>query len=110
MKNVQVIEASPGSTFSVFQMTDDEFRAVFPGAGQDIEFAEDLYERLGDEGAEKLLASVWTRPVRKADVAGLHGTLFYGFAERREHYPDTKRECDFDTSALSPHQLKLYGR
>jgi hypothetical protein len=110
MKNVQVIEASPGSTFSIFQMTDEEFALVFPVAGQDMEFAEDLYERMGDGAAEKLLAAVWTRPVRKPDVAGLHGTLYYGFAERREHYPETKRECDFDAAVLSPHQLRLYGR
>lgn len=109
MKNVQVVEASQNSTLSVFQMTDDEFRSEFPGSGQDIELAEDLYERMGDDAAEKLLAGVWARAVQKADIAGLHGTLYCGFAERRDHYPETKRECDFDDAAPNAHQLKLYG-
>lgn len=110
MKNVQVIEADPGSTFSVFQMSDDEFRSVFPAPGQDIEFAEDLFERLGDDAAEKLLAAVWTRPVLKSTLAGLHGTLLYGFAERRHHYPESKCERDYDPSRLNEHQRKLFDR
>ena len=110
MKNVQVIEAATNSTFSVFQMTDEEFQRVFPAPGQDLEFAEDLFERLGDEAAEKLLSAVWARPVLKSGIAGLHGTLFYGFAGRRHHYPDSKRERDFDAAALNEHQRKLFGR
>lgn len=110
MKNVQVIDRALNATYSVFQMTEHEFGLVFPLPGQDIEFAEDLFERLRDEKAETLLAAVWARPVRKAEISGLHGTLFYGFADRRSRYPATKREQDFDAAALNEHQRRLYGR
>ena len=110
MKNVQVIDRALNASYSVFQMTAEEFRQVFPAPGQDLEFAEDLFDRLGDEAAEALLGSVWARPVRKADIVGLHGTLYYGFADRRHHYPESKCEQDFDASALNEHQRRLYGR
>ena len=110
MKNVQVIDRALNATYSVFQMTEDEFREVFPMPGQDLEFAEDLFDRLGDEAAETLLAAVWARPARKAEIVGLHGTLFYGFSDRRDHYPESKCEKDFDAGALNEHQRRLYSR
>src|SRR5215470_12848108 len=37
LKNIQIIDRAVNATFSLFQATDEEFAAIFPGAGQDIE-------------------------------------------------------------------------
>ncbi|WP_377830404.1 hypothetical protein ACFKHW_18620 [Bradyrhizobium lupini] len=47
MKNIQIIDRAVNATFSLFQATDDEFAAIFPGPGQDMELIEDFTERLG---------------------------------------------------------------
>lgn len=109
MKNVQVIDAAENCTFSVFQLTDDEFSAVFPGNGQDIEFIEDLIERLGEKAAGTVLAPMWDRPIRKADVHGIDGTLFYEFDKKRKYFPMSKRERDWDPRSLNAAQRRLYG-
>jgi hypothetical protein len=51
------------ATFSLFQVTDLEFAAIFPGAGQDIELIEDFIERVGEEQASRILLPVWERPI-----------------------------------------------
>ena len=37
MKNIQIIDRAENATFSLFQATDEEFDAIFPGDGQDME-------------------------------------------------------------------------
>ena len=109
MKNVQIIDGADNCTFSIFQMTEVEFSQVFPGDGQDIEFAEDVSERLGSAAATILLGKVWERPIRKSEVSGLHGTLYFGAHERRELFPASKREQDWSASSLNPAQRRLYA-
>lgn len=109
MKNVQVIDRGSNCTFSIFQMTDEEFAKDFLGEGQDIEFSEDLLARMGDEVATQTLAPVWQRPVRKVDIVGLHGTLFYEFENKKKWFPASKRERDWDPASLNPAQRKLYA-
>jgi hypothetical protein len=104
VKNVQVIDSGDNCTFSIFQLSDDEFAQVFPSEGQDIQFAEDL-----TRAATRALSAAWERPVLKTEVTGIHGTLFYGFARRRSGFPSTKRERDWDESALNPAQRRMYG-
>lgn len=104
MKNVQVIDGADNCTFSIFQLTDEEFALAFPGDGQDIQFAEDLAK-----AAARALVAAWERPIRKPDAAGIHGTLFYGFANRRSSFPATNRERDWDERALNEAQRRLYG-
>jgi hypothetical protein len=109
VKNVQVIDNSQNCTFSVFQMTDGEFSQVFPGHRQDIEFIEDLIGRLGDHETSELLAPVWGRPARKTEIAGLHGTLYYEYGEKRKFFPKSKRESDWDPSSINAAQRKIYA-
>jgi hypothetical protein len=92
MKNIQVIDGTENCTFSIFQATDEEFLLIFPDPGQDVEFSEDLFERVG--GNSRALDDLWERPIRKVDADGIHGTLFYGFEAKRSHFPGTKRERD----------------
>ena len=104
MKNIQVIDGGENCTFPIFQATDDEFAAVFPEPGQDIQFAEDL-----DERALHALVPVWDRPIAKREAVGIHGTLFYQFEKKRRHFPTTKRERDWNTGSLNAAQRRLHG-
>ncbi|WLS08195.1 hypothetical protein Q9314_18790 [Shinella sumterensis] len=75
MKNIQIIDDADNATYSLFQATEAEFEAIFPN-GRDIELAEDLLDRLGEEMAGAVLAPIWSRPILKRDALGIHGTLF----------------------------------
>jgi hypothetical protein len=106
VRNVQIIDGAQNCTFSIFQATEEEFRIIFPGAGQDIEFAEDLIRRIGE--GNDLLAALWERPIAKQDANGIHGTLFFEFEKKRYLFPATKRERDWDRTALNAAQRRLY--
>jgi hypothetical protein len=54
MKNIQIIDGAVNATFSVFQATEEEFAIIFPD-GRDMELAEDLIERIGEEAACSVL-------------------------------------------------------
>jgi hypothetical protein len=93
-RNVQVITSARNCTFSVFRAGPAEFSALFPTPGQDIEFAEDVFDRLGVAQSVPLLTPIWQRPIAKADVIGIHGTLYFDFQHRRDSMPASKRERD----------------
>ena len=93
MKNIQVIDGALNAAYAIYAATDRDFRLAFPN-GQDIEFVEDLRKRLGARRAARLLAKLWSQPISKKKVRGIHGTLFFGLAGvKREFYP-TKRELE----------------
>lgn len=48
------------------------------------------------------LKNLWGRRVRKCDVQGIHGTLFYGMEDKKGYYPtlDDKEACNPDGSKL----------
>jgi len=93
MKNVQVIDGADNCTYSIYAFTDQEFLKIFPVLGQDVEFVEDALERLGIEALDETLGRVWARLVRKPDVVGVHGTLFYELDRKKRFYP-SKSERD----------------
>jgi hypothetical protein len=87
MKNVLIIDGAENCEYSIFAMTEEEFGVVFPGDGQNVEFIEDLVERIGEEGLRPLLTPVWKRQVEKPDAIGIHGTLFYQLYWKKKFYP-----------------------
>jgi hypothetical protein len=103
VKNVQIIDGAQNCTFSIFKATDEEFGWLFPAAGQDIQFAEDIEIPEG-----RTLAGFWERPIRKQDVVGIHGTVFYEFQQKRYLFPTTKREQDWMPSAINAAQRAMY--
>ena len=109
MKNIQIIDGADNATFSVFQATEEEFVAIFPN-GRDMELAEDLFERLGEDAARAVTEPLWVRPILKRDAMGIHGTLFYGNERRRKYIPPSKREVDFDDHSINQHQRELFAR
>ena len=106
MKNVQVIDGADNCTFPIFQATDEEFLVIFPEPGQDIEFAEDLIARIGEES--QALAGLWERPIQKTDADGIHGTLFYEFERKRRCFPKSKRERDWNPLSINAAQRRMY--
>jgi hypothetical protein len=92
MKHIQIIDGALNCTYSIFAVEDGEFEYLFPN-GTDIEFNDDLFNRLGEAEASKLLAKIWERPVDKKSVVGIHGTLFYGMDHKKKYYP-TRRDSE----------------
>ena len=92
MKHVQVIDGALNCTYSVFAIGDEQFKILFPN-GTDVEFNDDLFDRLGEAEASKLLERLWEEPVDKKTVVGIHGTLFYDLGYKKKYYP-TKRESE----------------
>jgi hypothetical protein len=93
VKNIQIIDGAENCSYSIFSVTEEEFRFLFPEIGQDVEFIEDVLERSSDEIIEKMLTPVWRRPVKKTEACGIHGTLFYQLHWTRIFYP-TKKEAE----------------
>ena len=108
MKNIQIIDGALNCTFSLFQATDEEFILLFPEPRQDIQYAGDLASLPGQDEVQTALRQIWQRPVRKQDVRGIHGTLFYEL-ERYKKYYSEKREDAVDPSAINPAQRRLFG-
>ncbi len=109
MKNIQVIDGAANATFSIFQATEEEFAAIFPG-GREMEIVDDFFERVGEEEAVKVLTPLWQRPILKRNAMGIHGTLFYGAEERRSFLPMSKRESDWDERYVNEAQRLLFRK
>ena len=107
MKNIQIVDGAANATFSIFQATDEEFAVIFPD-GRDLELAEDLIERVGEQEAGRVLTPLWQRPVLKSDAMGIHGTLFYDAEQRREFLPSSRREVDWDEGFINEAQRSLH--
>lgn len=87
MKNVQVIDGAQNSEYAIFAFEDAQFDLIFPGQGQDIEFIDDVVARLSGEQIERAFKGVWARKIPKAEVSGIHGTLFYELEFKKKFYP-----------------------
>lgn len=107
MKNVQIVDDGANCTFPLFQFTEEQFALIFGRAGQNIAFAEDVDADLSEAELALAFEGVWERPVPKAEVSGLHGTLFYGFVDRKQYFPLSRRECDWDDQAINPAQREM---
>lgn len=105
MKNIQMIDPALNATFSVFQVSDEDFARIFPD-GRDMEFFEDFLER--EEQAGHILDRLWSQPILKSEALGIHGTLFEQFDDRRAYFPATMREVDFDERSINADQRRLF--
>jgi hypothetical protein len=109
MKNVQVIDGAQNCHFPIFQATDEEFALIFPAEGQDIEFSEDLFSRLSEDAARRVVEPMWERPIEKSKVDGIHGTLLYQFESKRKHWPKSKRQRDWSPVGLNAAERRMFG-
>ena len=90
-----VITGAENCSYSIFAVPDEAFEQIFPN-GQDIEFFEDLMERLGKNLVDELLVPAWSNRIEKPDVVGIHGTLFYKLRDRKKQFYPNKKDSDID--------------
>lgn len=94
MKNIQTIEPADNCAYNIYAMPDEDFELMFPD-GQDIEFVEDFFKRIGSKKARQILGDCWARRVRKSEVQGIHGTLFVDLRRQKKRlYPNKKFSDD----------------
>jgi hypothetical protein len=101
MKNIQVVDGADNCVYDLFAVTDDEFALIFP-EGTDIAFIDEVLVRAQGEQLDAAFSEIWKRRVRKAEVAGIHGTLFYELEHKKKYYP-TRR----DEEAINPNGSRL---
>jgi hypothetical protein len=109
LKNIQIIDGADNATYSIFQASDEEFLEIFPEPGQDMEVIEDFNVRVTSKKAASVLRAIWKRPILKRDAAGIHGTLLFDYADRKQYLPDTKREVDWAANCLNDAQRLLFA-
>src|ERR1700743_982188 len=100
MKNVPIIDGVTNCTYSIYAFTDEQFALFFPEDGQDVEFIEDVTGRLSPEQQERAFSGAWTRPGRKPDTQGIHGTVIR--VGLQKEYCPSKRESDVAGPPHSP--------
>jgi hypothetical protein len=93
LKNIQIIEPAANCKYEIYAASDEEFDLIFPN-GADIEFIEDCLRRLGNGRLIEITNNLWTRPINKPEVQGIHGTLFYQMRKIKKGYYPNKRFSD----------------
>lgn len=101
MKNIQIVDGAVNCVYDIFAATDEEFSRIFP-PGQDIAFIDEVYARGNAEELDRAFKSLWERRVPKAQVQGIHGTLFYELEVKKPYYPTRK-----DEEAINPNGSRL---
>ncbi len=97
MKTILVFDGAENCAYDHFQATNEFFCLLFPADAQDIEFIEDFCERHADEDLQAEFEQLWVRPVRKSDVNGIDGILFYELLGKKIFYPN-KKDSDLDAT------------
>ena len=95
MKTILVVDGAENCACDHFQATDGFFALLFPSECQDIEFIEDFCERHPGEDFTAAFSQSWVRPVRKKDVRGIDGILFFELENKKQFYPN-KQDSDLD--------------
>lgn len=103
MKNIQIIDGAENCVYDIFAATDEEFSLLFP-SGEDIAFIGDVVSRVDPVHLDRAFSFIWKRRLRKRDVEGIHGTLFYDLDYKAKYYP-TRR----DEEAVNPDGTVLRG-
>lgn len=93
MKTILVVDGADNCAYDCFLADEALFQAIFPGKDQDIEFIEDFLERETGNKSESSFAEMWNRPVRKKEIVGIDGILFYELLHKKEFYPN-KQDSD----------------
>lgn len=101
MKNIQIIDGAQNCVYDIFSATDEEFLFLFP-AGVDIAFIDEIYTDSDSELLDAIFNKIWQRRIKKSEVQGIHGVIFYGLNEKMIYYPARK-----DEEAINPDGSKL---
>jgi hypothetical protein len=97
MKTILIIDGAENCAYDHFQTTEEFFAVLFPNEGQDIEFIEDFRNRHPEGDFAPHFDQLWKSPVRKKDVRGIDGILFYEMLHKKRYYPN-KKDSDLNGS------------
>ena len=101
MKNIQIIDGAQNCVYDVFSATDEEFSLIFP-VGTDIAFIDEVYTNGDRQMLDAAFESIWKRRVKKSEVHGINGIIFYELEEKKIYYPSRK-----DEDAVNPDHSRL---
>lgn len=101
MKNIQIIDGAKNCVYDIFSATNEEFALIF-GKGEDVAFIDDIYMNGDAELLDEIFTNIWNRRIKKIDVQGIHGIIFYELDEKKIYYPTRK-----DEEAINPDGSKL---
>ncbi|MGA2195995.1 MAG: hypothetical protein ABSH40_12070 [Bryobacteraceae bacterium] len=101
MKNIQIIDGAVNCVYDIFAATEKEFNLIFT-SGTDVAFIDEVVERHDPTRLNLAFSRIWTRRVRKSDVHGIDGVLFYELEIKKKYYP-TRR----DEGAVNPNGTPL---
>ncbi len=96
MKNIQIIDGAENCVYDIYAATEEEFNLLFKEK-TNIAFAEDISNLENPKALEEAFTKLWSRPVLKKNVQGIHGTIFYGLNEKKAYYPTLR-----DEEAINP--------
>lgn len=83
-KNIQIIDDADNCVYDIFQTDEYGFKLIFPERGQNIQFIEDL--DVDTPEMDEVFTKLWSSPVKKEEVQGIHGTLFYDMEHKKKYY------------------------
>ncbi len=95
MKNFLVVDGAKNSTYDVYSVGEDLFSIVFPNE-TDVAFLDELVRRvrlLGMDEAD-FCNKLYSNPVGKKDISGLHGVLHSTGSYCEKAYFPNRMESD----------------
>jgi len=78
MKVVQLIDDAENCVYDCFGIDEESFKMIFTN-GTDICFIEDIYEREDNEIYSEIFNKMYSNPVDKKNIPGIHGTIFFWY-------------------------------
>ncbi len=104
-KNIQVIDGATNCAYSIYRIGSADFAKVFPGPGQDIEFIDDLMDRLGEAESIHILSPIWRNRVEKPQVHGITAPSFTGSISKNHSTRTSGRPISMTANSRnkSPH-------
>lgn len=96
MKNILIIDGAVNCVYDVFSASDADYFLIFKDF-KDIAFIDEIHES-GDE--LKLNAAfnrIRKRRIKKSEICGIHGTIFYELDKKKVFYPTR-----IDEDAVNP--------
>lgn len=101
MKNVQIIDGAINCVYDIFAVTDEEFALIFK-ENTDVAFIDEIYAEGDSESLDLAFANIWRRRIKKSEVCGIHGIIFYELEMKKIYYPTRK-----DEEACNPGGIRL---
>lgn len=101
MKNIQIIDGAENCVYDIFAATEEEFSLIFP-EGTDVAFINEVYATGDEQRLDAAFNNIWQRRIKKSDVQGIHGIIFYELEGKKVYYP-TRR----DEEAINPGGSRL---